>query len=286
MRPLLLIVATVGLALAAQAAAARGRDAKHFRLPQYDRGAMDGLLAAPNYDTRSLDRMIDVRTSPGGDVVDWRFGEAVLSEDDGSVDRWTMALSAPDERLPPALAATLAPQLQGGGFEISYTREWPSLLEGSAGDYDFDLSPHAGVGLSNAGHSAEAGATIRFGDLGRGREDGATRTLRRLGLSAADGRTFGGRGRWYLFAGASGASIGVNVLHDPYEGGWRGAGLSSDAAAGFVTSAQAGVAWRQGPAQASLGYVRRKIRIDAPHPEIYPTSDNALAFSFAIKPQD
>ena len=285
MRPLFGIVAALGLAAVATAGEARGRDARHYSLPQYDEAAMNGLLAAPNYDTRSLDRIIDQRTAPGGDVVDWRLTEGETDWGGGGVDHWALAWTEAGAAMP-GLAGTLARQREDDRFELSYTREWPALLSGTAGDYDFDLSPHAGVGVTNAGHSAEAGAMVRFGYLGKDRTAQLRRRLRQLGMTAADGREFGGRGRWYLFAGASGTSVGVNMLRDPLDGGWRGAGLSSDTTAGFVTSAQAGVAWRQGPAQASVGYIRRKIRIDAPHPELYSSGDDAVAFSFAIKPQE
>lgn len=278
MRPLVAIVGLLGLAAMASAAQARGRDAKHFTLPHYDEAAMDGLLVAPNYDTRSLDRMIDARTAPGGDVVDWRYGASF--EDADGVDRWIVGWAAPNRALRPGLAAALVSQLEAERFSIGYVREWPALFSGAAGAYEFDFSPHAGLGLSDAGRRAEAGATIRFGDL-----DGGGRARRALGMSAVDGRQFGGRGRWYLFAAVSGTAVGVNMLRDGLDGDWRAVGLSTDATAGLITSAQAGVAWRQGPMQASLGYVRRRIRLVAPHPELYSSGDNAVALSLAVKPQ-
>jgi hypothetical protein len=268
----------------ASAADARGRDAKHYVLPHYDEAALDGLLAAPNYDTRSLERIIEARTAPGGNVMDWRIPDVVVAQA-------ALSQSGPAWRWPsgeaPGLYQSWAGQAEDDRVEVSLTREWPALFSGSAGDYDFDLSPHTTLGLSNAGHSAEAGAIIRFGHLGyqpRDHTGQVRRNLSRLGLSAADGRAFGGRGRWYLFAGASGATVGLNLLRDPLNGDWRPGGLSSDTTSGFVTTAEAGVAWRQGPAQASLGYVRRRIRIDAPHPELYDSSDDAVALSVAVRP--
>lgn len=285
MRPWCVCLAALSMLTMASAAEARGRDAKHYRLPHYDEAALEGLLVAPNYDTRSLDRIIEARTAPGGNLVDWTISEgeverAALAEADGSW-RW------PEDRAP-GLYQAWAGQAEDDRTEISFTHEWPALLSGSAGLYDFDLSPHASLGLSNGGRSAEAGAMIRFGQIGyqpRDRSGQVRRNLRRLGVVTADGRDFGDHGRWYLFAGASGQAVGMNLLRDPLNGGWRGGGLSSDVTSGFVTTAQAGVAWRQGSTQASLGYVRRKIRIDAPHPELYDSSDDAVAFSFALRPQ-
>jgi hypothetical protein len=279
MRPLATTAACLVLAALATAAEARGRDAKHFRLPQYDEAAMDGLLVAPNYDTRSLERMIDARTAAGGDVVDWRFSEGSFDNGDG-VDHWVMGWVEPNRTLPPGFAATLVSQLQDGRFSISYTHEWPALLSGEAGAYGFDVSPHAGIGLSDAGHSAEAGATLRFGDL-----DGRSRLRRALGLVAVDGARFGQRGRWYVFVAISGRAVGVNMRRDALDGEWRPAVLSTDQTSGFITSAQAGVAWRQGPVQASLGYMRRRVRIAAPHPELYSSGDNAVALALAVKPE-
>lgn len=283
MRPLFVSLAALGLLAAATAADARGRGAKHFT-PQYDETALEGLLAAPNYDTRSLDQMIQARTAPGGNAVDWTISEAqverfALTEAEGPW-RW------PDGRAP-GLYQAWAGQAEDDRTELAVVHEWPALLSGSAGLYDFDLSPHASLGLSNAGRSAEAGAMIRFGQFGyqpRDRTGQVRRSLRRLGIVTADGSDFGNHGRWYLFAGASGQAVGMNLLHDPLGGGWRSGGLTSDTTSGFVTTAQAGVAWRQGPAQASLGYVRRRIRIEAPHPELYDSSDDAVAFSFALRP--
>jgi hypothetical protein len=285
MRPLGVCIAVLGLVALASAADARGRDARHYTLPHYDEAALDGLLAAPNYDTRSLDRIIDARTAPGGNQVDWTISEDAL--DRSALADADLAWRWPEDEAP-GLYRAMAGQIQDDRVEVAFTREWPALLSGSAGAYDFDLSPHASLGLSNGGRSAEAGAMIRIGPRGyqpKDRTGQVRRNLRRLGLSAADGRDFGGRGRWYLCAGASGQAVGINMLHDPLNGGWHGGGLSSDLTSGFVTTAQAGVAWRQGASQASLGYIRRKIRIDAPHPELYDSSDDAVAFSFALRPQ-
>jgi hypothetical protein len=284
MRPLCVSLTVLGLLASASAADARGRDAKHYTLPRYDETALEGLLAAPNYDTRSLDRIIEARTAPGGNLIDWTISE-------NEVERSSLAEAGGAWRWPegrtPGLYQSWAGPAEAAQAEVSFTHEWPALLSGSAGLYDFDLSPHASLGLSNAGRSAEAGAMIRFGQIGyqpKDRSGQVRRNLRRLGLTAADGRDFGAHGRWYLFAGASGQSIGLNLLRDPLNGDWRPGGLSADTTSGFVTTAQAGVAWRQGSAQASLGYVRRRIRIDAPHPELYDSSDDAVAFSLAVRP--
>lgn len=284
MRPLRVCMTVLGLLASASAADARGRDAKHYTLPHYDEAALEGLLVAPNYDTRSLDRIIEARTAPGGNVIDWTISET-------EVERAALTEANPfwrwPEGRPPGLYQSWAGQAEDDQVEVSVIHEWPALLSGSAGLYDFDLSPHASLGLSNSGRSAEAGAMIRFGQIGyqpRDRSGQVRRSLRRLGLAAADGSDFGRHGRWYLFAGASGQAVGLNLLSDPLGGGWRPAGLSSDVTSGFVTTAQAGIAWRQGPAQASVGYVRRRIRIDAPHPELYDSSDDAVAFSLAVRP--
>src|SRR5437667_336784 len=72
-----------------------------------------------------------------------------------------------------------------------------------------DVSPHAGVGVTNIGGSAEAGAMLQLSQR-QNREESATERLKALGLR--DGARFGDRGRWYLFAAASGRAVGMNML--------------------------------------------------------------------------
>jgi hypothetical protein len=71
-------------------------------------------------------------------------------------------------------------------------------------------------------------------------------------LNLRNGEEMGARPRVYAFAAVSGQAVGLNLLHD--DAGWKNAGLTTDKD-GFAGQRQAGLAWRTGPAQASLSYM-------------------------------
>ena len=151
------------------------------------------------------------------------------------------------------------------------------------GDYALDVSPHAGVGMSNAGGSAEAGAMIQFG------QDVDSRVRERLnglGIKTVDGSSFGNRGRWYLFAAASGRAVGLNMLRDS-QGDFRRANWSTDPASALIGDAQAGVGWRKGAMQASFGYLHREIKpsSSASLKGMDNRDDDMVAFSLSFKPR-
>jgi hypothetical protein len=131
------------------------------------------------------------------------------------------------------------------------------------------------LGFGGAGGSAEAGATVRFG------KKMGNQVVDSLGVQ--DGRQFGQRGRWYVFAAASGQAVGMNMLRGS-EGDWSGAGVTSDASSKLVGDGQAGVAWRKGPMQASFGYVHRKIKAKDVIMGMATQKDEMLAFSFSLRP--
>jgi hypothetical protein len=145
-------------------------------------------------------------------------------------------------------------EFQARDYEVTLVRDWPAALKFDAGPVAVDVTPHAGVGLTNVGGLAEAGATVRLGKLSR--DERARRELARLGVS--DGAAFGDRGRFYLFAAASGRAVGLNVLRD--EGQWNRAGWTTDANSALVGDAQVGVGWRKGSWQSSVGYVHREVK--------------------------
>lgn len=169
--------------------------------------------------------------------------------------------------------------LQLRGYDLSFTRGWPSAFSIAAGKYGLDLSPHASVGVGGSGRSAEAGAMVRFG---KNLQEGV---LNRLNVQ--DGAsTFGGQARWYLFAAASGRAVGMNLTSR--NGDWRRAGLSEDSANALIGDAQAGVGWRKGPMTASVGYVRREVKIRQGLEGLMGAGDrgdNLVALTFGIKPQ-
>ncbi|MBV9510146.1 MAG: DUF2219 family protein [Caulobacteraceae bacterium] len=162
-----------------------------------------------------------------------------------------------------------------------YVHHWPSAFSVSAGGYDLALSPQAGVGVGEGGSSAEAGATLSLGaKLRQTVVDG----LDRFGVREADSAELKDRGRWFVFAAASGSAVGLNIARDA-QGRYQRLGWSAEGASALVSDASAGVAWRKGATQASLGYVRRDIRADfgdgvaSGH-----FSDSMVAFSISIHP--
>ena len=156
-------------------------------------------------------------------------------------------------------------------------RQWPGAVSFGAGAFDIDVSPHASLAFDRFGESqAEAGATVQLS-----RADAAAERLKALGVK--DGAEFGDRGRWYLFAAASGRAVGLNMLHG--EGGWNRAGWSTDPTSKLVGDTQVGVGWRKGPMQTSLGYVRREVKGDHLMQGVDPQADSMVAFSFSIKPR-
>jgi hypothetical protein len=164
-------------------------------------------------------------------------------------------------------------------YELTVMRDWPRMVSFDAGAYDVDLSPHAGMGWSSRdGALAEAGATLRLTQ----RLDDEVRD--RLGdLGVHDGLDFAGRGRWYMFAAASGRAVGLNMTRDGER--WNGASWSTDPASRLVGDAHLGVGWRKGAMQTSLGYIHREMKGQNMIWGQQTKDDSVVAFSFSIKPE-
>ncbi|OYX91864.1 MAG: hypothetical protein B7Y78_11355, partial [Caulobacter sp. 35-67-4] len=103
-----------------------------------------------------------------------------------------------------------------------------------------------------------------------------------LGLRDGD-EAFGQRGRWYVFAAASGRAVGLNMLRSQ-NGDWSRAGMSSDVNSKLIGDAQAGVAWRKGPMQASVGYIHREMKAKDVIMGMATQKDSMVALSFSLKP--
>ncbi len=160
--------------------------------------------------------------------------------------------------------------------DVTLTRGWPAAVKFGTGKFALDVTPHAGVGFGGSGGSAEAGATVRLGKNMKGQVQDA------LGVHDGD-QTFGNRGRWYIFAAASGRAVGFNMLRGQ-DGGWSRAGLTQDTTSRLIGDSQAGVAWRRGPMQASLGYIHREIRAKDGIMGLATQKDDVVALSFSLKP--
>ncbi len=214
----------------------------------------------------------------GRGAVSYRSDAVVVGEGEHAVDsvRVSVASVASASRTRPlSLVRPDEDSFEDRDVDVTVTRGWPAAVSVGAGKYALDVTPHAGLGFGGAGGSAEAGATVRFG------KKMGDRVVNSLGVE--DGRQFGQRGRWYVFAAASGQAVGMNMLRSG-DGDWSGAGVTADTSSKLVGDGQAGVAWRKGPMQASFGYVHRKIRAKDQIMGMATQKDEMLAFSFSLKP--
>ena len=215
---------------------------------------------------------------PGAGVVRWTTDQAALASADGHVDSLRVSIGGV-LKSPLGLPLARAPsQFDAQAYEIALTRDWPGAMSFEGRTFGFDVSPHAGFGVGNQGGSAEAGAMVQVSKRESLSETAAQR-LKALGLR--DGARFGDRGRFYLFAAASGRAVGLNKLHTAT--GWDRS-WSQDATSTIVGDAQVGVGWRKGPMQTSLGYMHRQTKGQHMLYGVDPKDDDMVAFSLSIKP--
>jgi hypothetical protein len=235
-----------------------------------------GAFATPAYSGTALDNptlLATERYLGGEGLVRWRTGETVLGASEGGAYD-SLRLSVGGVR-----SAPIGVETSEEAFDLTYTRGWLSAVRGQAGDLSFDVTPHAGLGVGNAGGSAQAGAMIRLGEL----DDESAIERRLKGLVADGADTFGDRARWYLFAAGKGTAVGLNVLRQ--EGRWDRQGFSHDEGA-FIGEAQVGLGWRKGDMQASFGVVHREIKHKAAEGlDETQIEDQAVAFTLSIKPR-
>lgn len=233
------------------------------------------------YTGTPLDRataLTDETYVPGRGVARWEVTEVAIPRDAGrAVDAIRVAVGRVVSRpggLPPDPGSSTL--VDDAAYEVTYRRGWPGAVAVETEEFDVDFTPHAGVGFSNAGGSAEAGAVVRL--TRRSAEDWAER------LGVRDGRRFGDQGRWYLFAAASGRAVGLNMTRDR-DGGWTQAGVSQDSNSALISDLQAGVGWRKGHIQASFGYLQRKIKGLQSIFGVEGREDNVVAVTVSVKPQ-
>jgi hypothetical protein len=213
-----------------------------------------------------LDRVASAR---GLGRVRWSTSELPLSKPkaNGRVDSLRVSVGGA-LRTPGGLPLNLdRAEFDAQNYEVSLIRNWPSAVSFETGNLDLDLSPHAGVGVTSRGGSAEAGATLKLSHMG-----------------VRDGSIHGNQGRWYLFAAASGQAVGLNILRD--DQGWDRAGWTTDPTSTLVGDAQVGVGWRKGILQTSLGYMHREIKGRHMIFGQETREDSVVAFTLSIKPGD
>jgi hypothetical protein len=215
----------------------------------------------------------------GRGPVTWRSNAFVLGHTDAAVDQVRVSVGgvARSARISPlSLVRPDANPFEDEDVDVTLTRGWPAAVKFASGRYALDVTPHAGLGFGGEGGSAEAGATVRFG---QNAEDKVVDSLGvRDGASA-----YGDRGRWYVFAAASGRAVGLNMLRGQ-DGDWSRGGFTSDVTSKLIGDAQAGVAWRKGPMQASVGYIHREIKAKDQIMGMGTQEDSVVALSFSLRP--
>jgi hypothetical protein len=237
------------------------------------------LCAAPALARDSLSPLLDrlsYETSDG--PYAWRETAASLKSGGGAP---ALRISVGGVMAAPGVASPSARrQFQARDYEVALVRDWPEAVRIDDGVVQLDVTPHAGLGFTNLGGLAEAGATLRV-SRSRNRDEVARRELARFGV--ADGAAMGDKGRWYLFAAASGRAVGLNMLRD--EEGWRRAGWTTDSSSALISDAQVGVGWRKGSWQTSVGYVHREVKGDHMVFGQQTKEDSLAAFTLSFKPQ-
>lgn len=259
-----------------------GRPAAGFMPREVDSPAaqVEGAFALSPAAAYGDARLLDAdRYYDGRGPVSWRSNAFVVGEKPGVVDSVRVSVanvSRTAATAPLTLVRPDADTFEADDIDVTLTRGWPSAVKFATRKYALDVTPHAGFGFGDAGGSAEAGATVR---LGKNMED---RVSDSLGLRDGS-EAFGQRGRWYVFAAASGRAVGMNMLRGQ-DGDWSRAGLSSDVSSKLIGDSQAGVAWRRGPMQASLGYIHREMKAKDQIMGMATQKDSMVALSFSLKP--
>jgi hypothetical protein len=284
MRPMAVLATVLGCA----AASAANAQALSATTPPPSAGAsrtlaiLNSAAFAPKGPAEAVDptsALIDhEHVDPGQGLVRWMTGETQISQPGGgAVDSLRVSVGGVI-RTPGGLMLTPGRgQYDSKAYEVALTREWPAALAYDNETIGVDVTPHAGLGMTSLGGSAEAGATVRLMQ-----KDAAIKE-RLNAMGVKDGAAFGDKGRWYLFAAASGRAVGLNMLHG--EGGWDRAGMSTDQTSTLVGDTQVGVGWRKGPMQTSFGYIHREVKGQNMLWGVDPGSDNMVAFSFQIRPR-
>lgn len=213
----------------------------------------------------------DAAFAPTTAVVVWQSSEVRLSDrQDGPVDSVRINIGSV-QRLP-----GFAPE--DDRIDVTLVRSWPKAVSFQSDKLAFDIAPHAGFGVSRFGTQAEGGATLT---VSKSRGERAMEQLRDLGVK--DGAVFGDRGRWYLFAAASGRAVGMNMLRS--ETGWDRAGWSTDLSGALVGDAQVGVGFRKGDMQSSFGVIHREVKGRHMIFGQQTREDTVAAFTFSLRPQ-
>jgi len=165
-----------------------------------------------------------------------------------------------------------------GDYEVTLVRDFPKAVSFNTGKVGVDLTPHAGLGMTPYGTVAEAGARM---EISQRMDDAAVASLGAIGVR--DGALLGDKGRWYMFAAASGRAVGINMMRSD-AGGWAKGGWTTDQSSTLVGDAQIGVGWRKGAMQTSLGVLHREAKAQHTYFGYTSRPDTVAGFTFAVRP--
>jgi hypothetical protein len=199
----------------------------------------------------------------------WSVRQASLPAGGGAVDQLRISSDG---------AINPAGGMAGQAYGIDYIRGWPSAWSLQAAGYSFDITPHAGVGMTSFGRSTEAGATFKVGDAKSAIAD----KLEAMGVQTE--RPYGGAGRWYLYAAVRSQTLDANA---------QGVSPGNVARISWVTAptpallsdSLVGLGWSRGAIDASIGYVQRQTKvINAPVGVSDGLNEAVVALSFSFRP--
>lgn len=191
----------------------------------------------------------------------------------------------PTARILAATAALLAATTPAAAFPIRQ-----AMPDGSAATLEVDPAllpafglPAPAVSVSAPPDATPASAPVLTSSRAAAAPSPADAAMRGQAggglhaLAATPSRSLDGAGRWYLYAGTGRKTYGLAVLED------RQDGLALDALGRERDGgARAGLAWRKGDVQTSLGYLRGKVASGVPG--VGSRSDDRLGLTLSWRP--
>lgn len=182
-----------------------------------------------------------------------------------------------DRRL---LAEAVKPRSQGPEIRWSDAGDavsnWASPTLGSAERFATRYEPRFNFSVVQHNGESQAQIQVALGDTERPAPVKPQQV--RLGAARAPVAIAKPKGHWYLFAAGGSNAVGMNLLRDT-SGELKRAGWTFEHVAAIGTG-QAGIGWRKGPLQASLGLVERQLSSYG-----QTVHQQFLAFTISITPQ-
>jgi hypothetical protein len=168
------------------------------------------------------------------------------------------APTTPTAKAETAAAQTPVPPLPLEAAEAGAraVRQWAGPRLAAARDFAVRYEPAIDVRTTQT-QDGQTQTRIAFA-LGANPFAATTERLKqRVGYQSDSRAAYGDRGRWSLYAATDNDAFGFNMLQGMH-GEVRRAGFTNERVAA-IGDRQAGLAWRKGAMQASLGYVEREL---------------------------